>query len=77
MADPRLKAAFAARRFVVAPGIFDMISAKVADGMGFECLYVTGFGTVPRISASPMPALPPTATWSLASAPWHAGAGRR
>ena len=46
MADPRLKAAFAARRFVVAPGIFDMISAKVADGMGFECLYVTGFGTV-------------------------------
>jgi 2-methylisocitrate lyase-like PEP mutase family enzyme len=46
MADPRLKAAFAARRFVVAPGIFDMISARVADGMGFECLYVTGFGTV-------------------------------
>ncbi|TCZ65438.1 isocitrate lyase/PEP mutase family protein [Roseicella aquatilis] len=46
MADPRLKDAFAARRFVVAPGIFDMISAKVADGMGFACLYVTGFGTV-------------------------------
>lgn len=46
MADPRLKAAFDARRFIVAPGIFDMISAKIADGMGFECLYVTGFGTV-------------------------------
>src|SRR5919199_3174235 len=46
MADPRLKAAFAARRFVVAPGIFDMISARIADGMGFECLYATGFGTV-------------------------------
>jgi 2-methylisocitrate lyase-like PEP mutase family enzyme len=46
MADPRLRAAFQAGRFVVAPGIFDMISAKVADGMGFECLYVTGFGTV-------------------------------
>ena len=46
MADPRLKEAFAAKRFIVAPGIFDMISAKVADGMGFECLYVTGFGTV-------------------------------
>jgi len=46
MADPRLKSAFAARRFVVAPGIFDMISARVADGLGFECLYVTGFGTV-------------------------------
>src|SRR3712207_2384988 len=46
MVDPRLKAAFAERRFVVAPGIFDMISARVADGMGFDCLYVTGFGTV-------------------------------
>ena len=46
MADPRLKAAFAAGRFVVAPGIFDMISARVADSMGFECLYMTGFGTV-------------------------------
>jgi 2-methylisocitrate lyase-like PEP mutase family enzyme len=46
MADPRLKAAFDAGRFVAAPGIFDMISAKVADGMGFDCLYVTGFGTV-------------------------------
>jgi 2-methylisocitrate lyase-like PEP mutase family enzyme len=30
----------------VAPGIFDMISAKLADGLGFECLYGTGFGTV-------------------------------
>lgn len=31
---------------VVAPGIFDMISAKLADRLGFECLYVTGYGTV-------------------------------
>ena len=46
MADPRLKSAFAAGRFIVAPGIFDLISARVADGMGFDCLYVTGFGTV-------------------------------
>jgi 2-methylisocitrate lyase-like PEP mutase family enzyme len=30
----------------VAPGVFDMISARVADGMGFDCLYGTGFGTV-------------------------------
>jgi 2-methylisocitrate lyase-like PEP mutase family enzyme len=46
MAHPSLKAAFEAGRFVVAPGIFDMISARVADGMGFTSLYVTGFGTV-------------------------------
>ncbi|SHJ84289.1 2-Methylisocitrate lyase, PEP mutase family [Roseomonas rosea] len=46
MANPALKAAFDAKRFVVAPGIYDGISARVADGMGFDCLYMTGFGTV-------------------------------
>ena len=46
MAHPSLKAAFEARKFIVAPGIFDMISTKIADGMGFDCLYATGFGTV-------------------------------
>ena len=46
MASPNLKAALAERKFIVAPGIFDMISARVADGMGFTALYATGFGTV-------------------------------
>ena len=46
MADPRLRAALGRGNFVVAPGIFDMISARVADGMGFDALYATGFGTV-------------------------------
>jgi 2-methylisocitrate lyase-like PEP mutase family enzyme len=46
MADGRLAAALAAKEFIVAPGIFDMITAKVADGMGFTALYATGFGTV-------------------------------
>ncbi|HVY14345.1 MAG TPA: isocitrate lyase/PEP mutase family protein [Rhodopila sp.] len=46
MADPRLKAALRDRQFIVAPGIFDMISARVADAMGFTALYATGFGTV-------------------------------
>jgi len=47
-ADKRqaLKARFARKEIVTAPGIFDMISAKMADSMGFECLYMTGFGTV-------------------------------
>lgn len=46
MADPSLRRALAEKRFIVAPGIFDMISARVADGMGFTALYATGFGTV-------------------------------
>lgn len=36
------------RRAVIAPGVFDMISARIADGMGFDALYMTGYG----ISAS-------------------------
>ncbi len=31
---------------IAAPGVFDMISARVADGMGFDALYMTGYGTV-------------------------------
>jgi len=31
---------------VIAPGIFEMISAKMADRMGFDALYMTGYGTV-------------------------------
>ncbi len=46
MADPRLRAALDAGSLIVAPGIFDMISARLADGMGFDALYATGFGTV-------------------------------
>ncbi|MDI3307142.1 MAG: isocitrate lyase/PEP mutase family protein [Acetobacteraceae bacterium] len=46
MASPSLRRALAEKRFVLAPGIYDMLSAKVADGMGFSALYVTGFGTV-------------------------------
>jgi 2-methylisocitrate lyase-like PEP mutase family enzyme len=46
MADKRLSDLLAARTFIVAPGIFDMITAKVADGMAFSALYATGFGTV-------------------------------
>ena len=34
------------RQLTVAPGIYDMISAHMADQMGFDALYVTGYGTV-------------------------------
>src|SRR6476661_887615 len=34
--------------FVVAPGVFEMLSARIADRMGFHALYMTGYG----ISAS-------------------------
>lgn len=31
-------------RILVAPGAFDMVSAKIIENTGFEALYVTGFG---------------------------------
>jgi 2-methylisocitrate lyase-like PEP mutase family enzyme len=33
-------------QLVVAPGVFEMVSAKIADQMGFDALYMTGYGTV-------------------------------
>ena len=33
-----------ARELTVAPGVFDMISARVADRTGFDALYMTGYG---------------------------------
>ena len=34
------------KELLTAPGVFDMISAKIADAAGFEALYMTGYGTV-------------------------------
>lgn len=39
-----LKAIIEAGEFVVAPGVFDMISARIADRFGFNALYMTGYG---------------------------------
>lgn len=41
-----LRQRFANGEFIVAPGVFDMISALTADRMGFPALYMTGYGTV-------------------------------
>lgn len=34
------------KAFIAAPGVYDMISARIADRMGFDCLYMTGYGVV-------------------------------
>lgn len=46
MADPSLKTAIEAEQFILAPGVFDLISALIADRMAFKALYITGYGTV-------------------------------
>ena len=49
-AEPKAKASLrkilSSGKLIAAPGIYDMISMRIADRMGFECLYMTGYGTV-------------------------------
>jgi 2,3-dimethylmalate lyase len=40
----KLRQALAGKGLVTAPGVYDMISAKAADRLGFSALYMTGFG---------------------------------
>jgi 2-methylisocitrate lyase-like PEP mutase family enzyme len=48
-----LKARLAQNKIVVAPGVYDMISARIADRMGFDALYMTGYGTVASLLGLP------------------------
>lgn len=48
-----LAARLRARTFTVVPGIYDMISAKLADRAGFPVLYMTGYGTVASLLGLP------------------------
>ncbi len=41
-----LRKLFQRDEILVAPGVFDMISAKVADSFDFDVLYMTGYGVV-------------------------------
>ncbi len=40
----KVRDALAGQALVTAPGVYDMISARIADRMGFSTLYMTGFG---------------------------------
>ena len=46
MPSPTLRQEIENVGFVTAPGVFELISALIADRMGFKALYVTGYGTV-------------------------------
>jgi 2,3-dimethylmalate lyase len=49
VAMPRLMDVLNARskeRVITAPGVYDMVSLRMAAAMGFEALYMTGYGTV-------------------------------
>jgi 2-methylisocitrate lyase-like PEP mutase family enzyme len=39
-----LRPVLEAGEFIVAPGVFEMFSARIADRLGFKALYMTGYG---------------------------------
>jgi 2,3-dimethylmalate lyase len=43
-ATTRLKDLLDRGEFILAPGVFEMFSAKIADRIGFKALYMTGYG---------------------------------
>lgn len=44
IAKPSLKTLIEKKKFIIAPGVYDMISARIADRLGFDALYMTGYG---------------------------------
>ena len=42
----RLAQAIRNAEFIIAPGVYDGISARLADRLGFSAMYMTGYGTV-------------------------------
>ncbi len=42
--NKRLKDLLKKGEFILAPGVFEMFSARIADRMGFKALYMTGYG---------------------------------
>src|SRR5215471_12247034 len=41
------------KQFITAPGVFDLVSAKIADRTGAQAIYMTGFGTVASYLGQP------------------------
>ncbi|RZI98690.1 MAG: isocitrate lyase/PEP mutase family protein, partial [Rubrivivax sp.] len=48
-----LKARIAQPPLVVAPGVYDGVSARLADRLGFDALYMTGYGVVASFMGLP------------------------
>lgn len=42
----RLRYAMKSQKFISLPGVYDMVSALLADSFGFEAFYMTGYGVV-------------------------------
>ncbi len=64
-------------RVIAAPGVYDMVSLRMAAAMGFDALYMTGYGTVASHLGLPDAGLASYADMSAESKRWLACPGRR
>jgi len=53
MANPSLKQALRSGALLKAPGVFDGLSARIADTLGFPALYMTGYGVSASLLGKP------------------------
>ena len=48
-----LKKKFASGDMIIGPGVYDGLSARIADAQGFDALYLTGYGVSASLLAKP------------------------
>jgi len=53
VASRNFRAMLLDKQFITAPGVFDLVSAKIADRTGAQAIYMTGFGTVASYLGQP------------------------
>jgi 2-methylisocitrate lyase-like PEP mutase family enzyme len=53
MASKTFREMLSAIQFITAPGVFDLVSAKLADRSGAQAIYMTGYGTVASYLGQP------------------------
>ena len=65
-----LKDLIANGSFISAPGVFDPLSARVAEQSGANALYMTGYGVSASLLGKPDAGLVSIEKWSTAFAPF-------
>jgi 2-methylisocitrate lyase-like PEP mutase family enzyme len=52
-ANAKLKDLLSRNKIIVAPGAYDALTAKLIEAAGFECVYMTGYGTAAAMLGLP------------------------
>src|ERR1700719_2954482 len=64
MANPDLRLKLHNKTFITAPGVFDLVSAKLVDRTQVEAIYMSGFSPATTTSATPGHPTAPATCWN-------------